>query len=149
MRGATLVLTLLISSALSGCLLGDGDDNTGDSGASMDAGTNNNTTSDLAAVSVDVRLSGAYPATIAYAPAAITADNNTTVTINFTNSDTNVLVSHDWALEGFEANATTATVGNGETTNVTFPAPAPGTYTFYCTVPGHRGNGMEGTFTVV
>jgi uncharacterized cupredoxin-like copper-binding protein len=25
---------------------------------------------------------------------------------------------------------------------------APGTYTFYCTVPGHRAAGMEGTITI-
>jgi len=31
--------------------------------------------------------------------------------------------------------------------NVTFNA-APGTYTFYCAVPGHAALGMKGTLTV-
>jgi nitrite reductase (NO-forming) len=35
----------------------------------------------------------------------------------------------------------------GQTTNVTIDAPA-GTYTFYCSIPGHRQAGMEGTLTV-
>jgi uncharacterized cupredoxin-like copper-binding protein/mono/diheme cytochrome c family protein len=35
----------------------------------------------------------------------------------------------------------------GETTNVEIDAPV-GTYTFYCSIPGHRAAGMEGTLTV-
>jgi uncharacterized cupredoxin-like copper-binding protein/mono/diheme cytochrome c family protein len=35
----------------------------------------------------------------------------------------------------------------GQTTNVEIDAPA-GTYTFYCSIPGHRQAGMEGTLTV-
>ncbi|HEU5090712.1 MAG TPA: plastocyanin/azurin family copper-binding protein, partial [Roseiflexaceae bacterium] len=31
---------------------------------------------------------------------------------------------------------------------VTFKAPAPGTYTFLCTYPGHYAAGMKGTLTV-
>jgi plastocyanin len=31
---------------------------------------------------------------------------------------------------------------------VTFTVPGPGTYTYYCAIPGHRAIGMEGTLTV-
>ena len=36
----------------------------------------------------------------------------------------------------------------GEQETVTFTAPAAGTYTFLCTVPGHYDTGMSGTLTV-
>ncbi|HZD16747.1 MAG TPA: multicopper oxidase domain-containing protein [Actinomycetota bacterium] len=39
-------------------------------------------------------------------------------------------------------------VGANETVEGSFEA-APGTYTFYCSIPGHREAGMEGTITVV
>ena len=40
-------------------------------------------------------------------------------------------------------------VGAGETTDVTFKAPAKaGTYTFLCSFPGHFAAGMKGTLTV-
>jgi uncharacterized cupredoxin-like copper-binding protein len=35
----------------------------------------------------------------------------------------------------------------GSDRQVTFNAP-PGTYTFYCAIPGHRQAGMVGTITV-
>lgn len=35
-----------------------------------------------------------------------------------------------------------------ESRAITFNAPAKGTYTFYCDVPGHRGRGEEGTMIV-
>jgi len=38
-------------------------------------------------------------------------------------------------------------VGNGGVSEVVATL-APGTYTFYCTVPGHRQAGMTGTLTV-
>ena len=44
--------------------------------------------------------------------------------------------------------ATTGLVGPGETREVTFDAPAPGTYTFVCTFPGHFALGMKGALIV-
>jgi plastocyanin len=78
-----------------------------------------------------------------------TADSATAeageVTVNFTNSSS---VPHDVAIEdsGGETIAQTETLAEGSdsaTANL-----KPGTYTFYCSVPGHRQAGMEGTLTV-
>ena len=67
------------------------------------------------------------------------------VTVNFTNQSA---VPHDVALEdeAGETIAKTETVAEG--TESTTAELKPGKYTFYCTVPGHRQAGMEGTLTV-
>ncbi len=67
------------------------------------------------------------------------------VTIDFTNPAT---LEHDVAIEaeGGEEIATSALIGKGKTS--VSAELAPGTYTFFCTVPGHREAGMEGTLTV-
>jgi azurin len=45
--------------------------------------------------------------------------------------------------------AASGLIGNGETTEVTFKAPAaPGTYPYLCTFPGHYAAGMKGTLVV-
>ena len=67
------------------------------------------------------------------------------VTIDFDNKQA---TSHDVAVEdssGKELGATDL-VSSG-TSNTTVDV-TPGTYTFFCTVPGHRQAGMEGTLTV-
>lgn len=67
------------------------------------------------------------------------------VTINFTNSSP---VPHDVKIEssGGEEIGGTEIVSEGtESAEVELK---PGTYTFFCSVPGHRQAGMEGTLTV-
>ena len=67
------------------------------------------------------------------------------VTIDFNNPQS---LTHDVAIEDSSGKEVgkTELIGEGETsTSVNLK---PGTYTYYCTVPGHREAGMEGTLTV-
>ncbi len=67
------------------------------------------------------------------------------VTIDFTNPSA---LEHDVAIEqNGKQLADSELIANGATTTASAEL-APGTYTFYCTVPGHREAGMEGTLTV-
>ena len=53
--------------------------------------------------------------------------------------------AHDFAIDGL---GRVAEVGGGETTTARLRIDDPGTYTYFCTVPGHRDGGMEGTIVV-
>jgi plastocyanin len=66
-------------------------------------------------------------------------------TIEFTNESP---VPHDVVIEdenGKELGGTEVTSESSETAEVELK---PGTYTYFCSVPGHREAGMEGTLTV-
>lgn len=56
-------------------------------------------------------------------------------------------VPHNIALEGSGVNAIGPIVQNGGVSKISVTVKA-GTYTFYCSVPGHRQAGMQGTLTV-
>jgi uncharacterized cupredoxin-like copper-binding protein len=56
-------------------------------------------------------------------------------------------LSHNISIEGAGVSQQGATVGQGGTSNVALSL-KPGTYTFFCSVPGHREAGMQGTLTV-
>jgi len=67
------------------------------------------------------------------------------VTIEFDNPQS---LTHDVAIEdssGKEVGATELIADSSDSTTVNLK---PGTYTFFCSVPGHREAGMEGTLTV-
>ena len=66
-------------------------------------------------------------------------------TIDFTNSSA---VPHNVAIEdsGGKVIAETEVVTEGSSSAVADLKP--GTYTYFCTIPGHRQAGMEGTLTV-
>ena len=64
------------------------------------------------------------------------------VAIEITNLDA---FDHDFTIDELGVHAV---FGAEETIETTFEA-SPGTYTFYCSIPGHRESGMEGTLTVL
>lgn len=67
------------------------------------------------------------------------------VTIDFTNPQP---VPHDVAIESSGGEVITQTEQLTEGSDSATANLKPGTYTFFCTVPGHREAGMEGTLTV-
>jgi mono/diheme cytochrome c family protein len=66
------------------------------------------------------------------------------LTINSVNESS---VPHDIALEGGGVSEKGETVQDGGTSTIEVDLQA-GEYTFFCSVPGHREGGMEGTLTV-
>ncbi len=67
------------------------------------------------------------------------------VTVDFTNQAS---IPHNVAIEsenGEQLGETEVITGGSDSTVVNLPK---GTYTYYCTIPGHRQAGMEGTLVV-
>jgi plastocyanin len=94
------------------------------------------------ASTVDISTPGG--STLAYDQKDVTAKAGS-VTINFDNKEA---LQHDVAVADSSGKVLGQTdlVSSG-TANATVNL-QPGTYTFYCTVPGHKEAGMEGTLTV-
>ncbi len=65
------------------------------------------------------------------------------ITIDFTNMSS---LPHDVRIEGNGASGGTEQITNSSTSATVDLEP--GTYTFFCSVDGHRAAGMEGTLTV-
>lgn len=74
-------------------------------------------------------------------PATIDVDAGEDIAIVLTSDD----ILHDFTIDELDAHVTSEA---GETVEGGFTADRPGTYTYYCSVPGHREAGMEGTLTV-
>ena len=67
------------------------------------------------------------------------------VTVDFTNPQP---LTHDVAIEDSSGKTIAKTELIAEGSDSTVADLKPGEYTFYCSVPGHREAGMEGTLTV-
>lgn len=78
-----------------------------------------------------------------FSPAVINVKVGERVKITFRNIGK---APHNLALEGLDV--TTKTIGTGQTDVVEFTASSAGTYNFFCSVPGHRIDGMEGRLKV-
>lgn len=79
----------------------------------------------------------------AFSPSTISISAGERVKITFQN---NGGTPHNLVIEGL--GISTRTIGSGKTDIVEFTAPASGTYSFFCSVPGHRVAGMEGNLRV-
>jgi len=77
-----------------------------------------------------------------FEPTELTAAAGT-ITVTLTSEDA---VEHDFVIEEI-GDEEVVYSGPGETNSGTVDLEA-GTYTFYCSIPGHRTAGMEGTLTV-
>jgi len=81
---------------------------------------------------------------LAYTETDVTAKAGS-ATIEFDNPAS---IGHDVVIEDESANEIAKTDVITDSTTTTTADLKPGTYTFYCSVPGHREAGMEGTLTV-
>lgn len=78
-----------------------------------------------------------------FSPSSITVNAGDQVRITFKNNGRAI---HNLIIEGLGVG--TKTIGVGQADIVEFIAPASGTYTFFCSVSGHRAAGMEGSLKV-
>lgn len=120
----TLALTAAAALAIAGC--GGGTDAGDDGGETADAGSGGTT--------INATEFGYDPSSF-----TIPADTATDVTLENTG-----VVEHDITIDELDLKIYAA-ASSSTTESVTAPA---GTYTFYCSIPGHRDSGMEGTLTV-
>jgi plastocyanin len=84
-----------------------------------------------------------------YKPTTIIVPANQPVTITFLDGDT---LDHTWTVfdaDGITVLANLAVAKGGDRASGTFTFIDPGTYSVWCTVPGHRGFGEVGTLIVV
>ncbi len=91
-------------------------------------------------VEPDVTVSGTDA--LKFEPTELTADAGT-VAVELQAGET---VEHDFVIEELD-NTEVVMAQPGQSAVGTVDL-EPGTYTFYCSVPGHRTAGMEGTLTV-
>jgi plastocyanin len=86
----------------------------------------------------------AAPSGLAYASDTATSKPGK-VTVDFNNPQA---LTHDVAFEDSSGKTVGKTELVAEGSSSAVVDLKPGTYTYYCTVPGHREAGMEGTLTV-
>jgi plastocyanin len=80
-------------------------------------------------------------ADFAFDPDEVTAEAGEDLAIVLTSED----LLHDFVIDEIDAHVA---ADRGETAEGGVTADEAGTYTYYCSVPGHREAGMEGTLTV-
>ena len=142
-KAAALLVLVLASVALVACGSSSGESSTNTetetSAESSQAGGSGSASGSGGTLDISTAESG-----LAYSSDTATSKAGK-VTVSFDNSQS---IAHDVAIEnssGETIGQTELVSGGSDSTVVNLK---PGTYHFYCTVPGHREAGMEGTLTV-
>jgi len=141
MKKLALLLSLLALSAVGLAACGGGDDTT--SAASTPSATDT-TAAGGGGGGATISISADSSGQLAYTETELTAAAGSD-TIEFDNP---AQLEHDVRIEDADGNdiGGTDTVSGGSTSATVDLQP--GTYTFFCSVDGHRDAGMEGTLTV-
>ena len=87
-----------------------------------------------------VKISGSE---FSYAPATISAKVGQEVTVTYTNTGK---YPHNFVIN--ELGIKSQTIKSGETATFSFTPNKTGTFSFYCSLPNHREQGMVGTLSV-
>ena len=109
--------------------------------ASVACGGNANESADQAGADIAGALEVAGTDQLAFVPSELTAEAGE-ITVALTAEPG---IAHDFVIEEGERVVTSAGAGETVVGSVTLD---PGTYRFYCGVPGHREAGMVGTLEV-
>jgi plastocyanin len=146
MKKVLALMALVLATAVFLTACGDDSDTTAtdaspDTTATTDGGESNDSGAGATTVQIEADPDGA----LAYTPSEASAKAGN-VTIDFDNSQP---VQHDVVVEDSSGEDVGGTdLIASESTSVTLQEMKAGDYTFYCSVPGHREGGMEGTLTV-
>ena len=144
MRRAPALACVAIAAALGLAACGGGGDNNNDTTAAATPANTATSGGGGGGGGSTVNISTPSGTDLAYEQKDVSAKSGS-VTIDFQNNES---IPHDVAVEdssGQELGATDLVASGSSTATVDLQ---PGTYTFFCTVPGHREAGMEGTLTV-
>lgn len=148
MKKASVLLVALALAAFGLAACGSDDDEDSDSTAAETTETTAPTDTKAAGggggAGGTIELSAPADGTFAYDQTELTTSAGT-VTVNFDNP---APLSHDVAIEDDGGTVLGETDLISESTTSTTVDLQPGAYTYFCSVPGHRDGGMEGTLTV-
>lgn len=124
-----MLLALVSLVALAACG-GDDDEGNGDDNGNGNGGS-----------SVDMEMGEMY-----FEPDSVTAEAGSTLTVNLENAGSQL---HDFTIDDLGGERVHVEVPAGEEDSASLDIPDDaGEIEFYCSVPGHRAAGMEGTITV-
>jgi uncharacterized cupredoxin-like copper-binding protein len=136
-----LVMTIAAALAVTGC--GSKKKSSAPSAAPPPTSTPTNATPTPAAKGQTLTLSAVPSGQFKFDKSSLTAKAGN-VTLKMSNPSS---VTHGIAVKGYAVDKQGPQVNKGATSTVTVNL-KPGTYTFYCPVPGHEQGGMKGTLTV-